>query len=563
MKYAFKLNEKQHKRLEVLYDFLYVLGVQTVRIARRTFRRVRRFFHPVYVWAEHIYQKTLGNYLRKMKRDFHAVRVSFLKEIALFRTEKGFFYGIKETAKALKQVFSYHKRFFKALCNYAAPIAGLIILFATVGYWTNLNFGLVLQYNGEEIATIQSEDVYEKASEMVNQRLVYDTATTTELNITPSFALTIVDSERYANPSAVCDKLIRQSNEIIEEASGLYIDGSFIGAVKSSADLSFILQNILNEAKDQAGVVRAEFLQEVETVAGLFPTASILSADQMKQKISGTSDAQAITYTVQAGDTLGSIADRFQVSALTLNGLNANRLSESLSVGDVITVQATDALLDVKVTKTETYQQAIDYKTVTEKDDSEYTDFKQTTVEGVEGEEERTDEVTYLNGTEIARTNISSKVIKEPVTEVITIGTKKRPTGSTPGESSGILQWPVPSIHNITSGFGSRWGTTHWGIDIAGSSSYGQTIVAADGGTVSYVQYSDYGYGYHLEIRHANGMSTLYAHTSKILVSPGEKVAKGQAIALIGSTGDSTGPHCHFEVLINGSKVDPLGYVSP
>ena len=103
----------------------------------------------------------------------------------------------------------------------------------------------------------------------------------------------------------------------------------------------------------------------------------------------------------------------------------------------------------------------------------------------------------------------------------------------------------------------------HYGLDISNGNSYGKTIVAADGGTVSYVKYSNTGYGYHLEINHNNGMRTMYAHASRILVEPGQKVLKGQPIALVGSTGDSTGNHLHFEVIVNGTKVDPLGYVSP
>ena len=182
-------------------------------------------------------------------------------------------------------------------------------------------------------------------------------------------------------------------------------------------------------------------------------------------------------------------------------------------------------------------------------------------VEGQNGVQECVDEVTYVNGVEVSRESISRRTITEAVDKQVVVGTKKRPTGSTPGEASGILMWPVPSIHNITSYYEWRWGTMHTGLDISGGNSYGKTIVAADGGTVSYVRYSNVGYGNHLQIDHGNGTSTLYAHTSKILVSSGQKVAKGQPIALIGSTGDSTGAHLHFEVIKNGQKVDPLDYV--
>ena len=129
---------------------------------------------------------------------------------------------------------------------------------------------------------------------------------------------------------------------------------------------------------------------------------------------------------------------------------------------------------------------------------------------------------------------------------------------------TGSLRWPVPSCTSISSGFGSRWGTTHKGIDIPAS--YGSAIVAADSGTVIQAGFgisgSGYGgYGNVVAIDHGNGIITLYAHMSSVATSAGATVAKGQTIGYVGSTGNSTGNHCHFEVRVNGTAVDPLGYV--
>ena len=132
---------------------------------------------------------------------------------------------------------------------------------------------------------------------------------------------------------------------------------------------------------------------------------------------------------------------------------------------------------------------------------------------------------------------------------------------------SGSLMWPVPSCQTITSPFGYRespggiGSKYHRGIDIGAS--YGSAIVAADSGTVimagSGAGYE--GYGNVVVIDHGNGISTLAAHMSSVAVSNGQTVAKGQIIGYVGSTGNSTGPHCHFEVRVNGSAVDPMGYV--
>jgi murein DD-endopeptidase MepM/ murein hydrolase activator NlpD len=97
----------------------------------------------------------------------------------------------------------------------------------------------------------------------------------------------------------------------------------------------------------------------------------------------------------------------------------------------------------------------------------------------------------------------------------------------------------------------------HTGIDIGAS--YGASVMAADGGVIIISEYSP-SYGHYIVISHGNGMTTLYAHLSKRLVKEGDKVTQGQKIGLIGSTGNSTGPHLHYEISKNGSRVNPLTY---
>lgn len=126
----------------------------------------------------------------------------------------------------------------------------------------------------------------------------------------------------------------------------------------------------------------------------------------------------------------------------------------------------------------------------------------------------------------------------------------------------GALNWPLGGP--ITSPFGWRvhpiTGASrfHSGIDIGGD--YGDTIHAAGAGIVSYAGWIS-GYGYAVIIDHGGGISTLYGHNQALLVSEGQSVSQGQAIAECGSTGNSTGPHCHFEVRVDGEPVDPMGYL--
>ena len=126
----------------------------------------------------------------------------------------------------------------------------------------------------------------------------------------------------------------------------------------------------------------------------------------------------------------------------------------------------------------------------------------------------------------------------------------------------GILAWPVPGFKTITSEFGWRFGGSdyHTGFDISGSGVNGKSIVAANSGTVAYVKYGTSGYGRYLIVDHGGGYTTLYAHCSEILVEVGDFVSRGEAIAKVGSTGWSTGPHLHFEVRVNGKAQNPRNY---
>lgn len=134
---------------------------------------------------------------------------------------------------------------------------------------------------------------------------------------------------------------------------------------------------------------------------------------------------------------------------------------------------------------------------------------------------------------------------------------------NTPVASSGSYAWPCPSCYTITSNYGYRYlelyGYTrlHAGVDIGAQ--YGASVTAAASGSVTVATYSS-SYGNYVMIYHADGSSTVYAHMSSLAVSAGQYVNQGDVIGYVGSTGNSTGPHLHFEVRINGSTVDPMQF---
>jgi hypothetical protein len=124
---------------------------------------------------------------------------------------------------------------------------------------------------------------------------------------------------------------------------------------------------------------------------------------------------------------------------------------------------------------------------------------------------------------------------------------------------TGKFLWPVPASTQISSHFGKRWGKQHEGMDI--KAKRGKEILAAEDGFVSYAGNKIKGYGKMIVITHAGGYKTLYAHAQKLLVINGQKIYRGQKIALIGSTGRSTGPHLHFEIRKGERPLNPISFI--
>lgn len=192
------------------------------------------------------------------------------------------------------------------------------------------------------------------------------------------------------------------------------------------------------------------------------------------------------------------------------------------------------------------------YGEVEVEDDSMYRGERVVASEGISGEKYVEYTTVKINGQEISKNITGETVITKPVNRVVKVGIKENPKGKATGS------FINPTSGSLSSTFGARWGRRHTGIDI--SAPAGTSICAADGGTVIYSDFMS-GYGYLIQIDHGNGFVTYYAHCSALYAKTGDKVAQGDLIAAVGSTGNSTGNHLHFEVRINGNPTDPLGYV--
>ncbi len=212
------------------------------------------------------------------------------------------------------------------------------------------------------------------------------------------------------------------------------------------------------------------------------------------------------------------------------------------------------------VTKVTTYETP--YKTVYKETSSKYQGYSEVTTKGVNGVNRVTTTTNYLNGVVSGEPTVTDVCVTQVVNKVITTGTavKPSPSSKAPTALSDFL-WPINAPWRITSYWGD--GRGHKGLDIgrslSSSSLQGADILATKAGTITKSRWSG-GYGYMVEIDHGNGVKSRYAHCSKLLYKEGTYVKKGQVIAKVGSSGNSSGPHLHFEILINGTQVNPEKY---
>ncbi|OLO42422.1 hypothetical protein BTR23_02745 [Alkalihalophilus pseudofirmus] len=292
---------------------------------------------------------------------------------------------------------------------------------------------------------------------------------------------------------------------------------------------------------------------EAEYDNGLAYPNEILSVEEAIKMLNlGTLTEEK--YTVAPGDVLGSIASDHDLNTEELLKLNPEITQDSLlQIGQKVNVTAYKPIVTVQVEKLSKEQEEITFQTETKEDSSMWKGDTKIAQEGKPGKRIVSYEITQQNGQTIKQTVVNEEVIEEAVNRVVIKGTKQSTSRGT-----GSLGWPAVGGY-ISSYQGNRWGRFHKGIDIARPSNY--NILAADNGTVISAGWQG-GYGNTIRINHNNGIETLYAHLESIDVRVGQTVAKGQKIGIMGTTGNSTGIHLHFEVYRNGQLQNPMDYLN-
>ena len=363
---------------------------------------------------------------------------------------------------------------------------------------SGVTFGYTVSYSDRVIAVVSSEADYNKADAIVLNNIEVDSAK--ESSVSPKFVLTVTVRDRLNTTDEVVDAIV-SNNEDIVEAQALIVNGETVFCVEGNV-VSGLLKDRLKAYDVEGAENNSQFVDEIETQKGYF-----LKKDAVKLK-----EAEEFINT-----------------------------------------------LSVKTVSVATNRVEVPFETKNVKDSTKVRGYSKVTTKGENGITEKTEETVRING-EVTETKVlSSKVIKEQVTQVVTVGTADNyvsATTSAQAKSAGFI-CPISSgRYRVSAYYGD--GRNHKAIDLAADR--GTPIFAVAAGTVTYAGW-DSDYGYNIIIQHANGIKTRYAHANALCVSTGATVAQGDMIATVGSTGWSTGNHLHFEVIVNGTRVNPGPYI--
>lgn len=351
---------------------------------------------------------------------------------------------------------------------------------------------------------------------------------------------------------------IEKSMMIGVDMYAIVVDNNEIAYFETEAEALDILDTLKSKYIAEGAVEeKVLFSEEVaikEVKRNILDCNGYQTKEEVLEFIAKGTNEQRI-HVVQKGENFWVIAEEYGLRVDSLIEANPGIDEKKLQIGTNLSLIVAKPIINVVTISTVERIDAVPYsRGENVLTDKYYVGQYITKIKGQTGEAEVTAEIYMQNGKVIGEKILDSKVIKEPVTQIVYQGTKPAP----PKIGTGTFARPT-SRGYITSKFGPRWGSFHKGVDI-GIPMYTE-VKAADGGEVTFSGYSGT-YGKLLIINHGANKETRYAHNSVLKVKAGEKVFKGQIIALSGSTGRSTGPHLHFEIRVNGDPKNPLGYVS-
>lgn len=412
-------------------------------------------------------------------------------------------------------------------------------------------------YNGKILGYVDSQDdvtnVLKIASDQMNEaneEKDQDVEFTANDNI--SFNLVRATDKDTDDVDTTVNKLAYMTDvEVV--ASAIYDGDNLVTIVKDDKSAERLLsdvKDILGTPDEGMTLISADFSKTLEIrPINVLLTSVQSNSSARKQMTKG--GAVKFYHLVEEGESIGSIAKTFGVPEKEIYNENNSEVLEQASQGDKVCIHKEVKPVSVELVEKGKMKEIVPYETIKIKSKKYYIGDEIVAQEGVDGVQIFEGTLTKVGGKVSKRDTKNMEVITEKVDKKIYVGTTKRPKTA----PTGIFKNPMKiGTYIVTSRPGWRWGRTHEGVDMGAG--VGTNVFASDGGTIIRAGWHG-GYGNCIEVQHSNGWMTRYGHLSYIGVHVGQKVYQGQLIGYVGNTGNSTGPHLHFEIRQNGKFVDP------
>lgn len=479
--------------------------------------------------------------------------------------KKGFF----STLSFMGKLLFGKKGIAVLLFNVAIPVISVFFLFSVISYASSINYAVKLSVNGTFLGYIENEQVYLDAIEVLDDRLNY-LGGNVEIEVNPSYSIQQIGYSETLTKYQIADLILQNSGVSLDYGYGFYINDVFYGALLDFTKTKGVLESLLANYETDSEDEKINFVDTIRyDEAGLYLTDSIIDENWLIGVLTGTK-RQASYYSVVENDSPYLVSEKVGLSYEELDRMNPGFSDSDLHIGDRIKISEEVPFLSISITRTEVYSITdVPYDTQTVDDPYTYIGNSREAQPGEYGENRVTAEVTYVNGVETGR-NITQVVsVKEPVTQIIAVGSMPTPAGTFLSRPAayGKLNWPLADGVGVISQWAYWDGgyvvpSPHLGIDLS-SIPYQEPVYASASGIVTFAGWSS-GLGNYVAIYHEDlGLTTGYAHNSSIFVKKGERVSQSQCIAAAGDTGRAQGIHVHFTVQLGngGTHVNPREYL--
>lgn len=468
--------------------------------------------------------------------------------------------------RAVKQVVSYAKELTKripwkriSVNENLGPGLGLAagLAFAVAIGMTTVD-AQVVYVNGKNIGIVHNPALVEKALDQVIQQQSADTGMHVEFVGKLTYKPVQISKFVLKDQVGIADKLAA-SEQFTTGAIGLKVGDQVVAVLKTEKEAQEALSKFKQECLaglSEVKVISAEYDAKVELKRIDATAADVMSVDEAVQLFKQGKGTKII-HTVAEGENLWTIARENDLRVKEIMAMNPQLASEEdLNIGEEIYLSKTVPVVSLKIVAESTQKETVPFDVKILQDKNLRKGQKKVVTAGKNGEKMVTYQLTMINGEQVSKKELSNKVLTQPVQQVVAQGARQYAIVASRG-GEGSIGWPLRG--SVTSGFGQRWGRAHTGIDIDGST--GDPVGAAAAGRVIMAGWNG-AYGKCVQVKHADGKVTLYGHLSSIAVEVGESVDKGELIGRVGNTGRSYGSHLHFEVIVGGSKRNPMKYLN-